>query len=93
MLLQDAAIHHHFETCGSRPFCCRLILDSLLHPDHFRAYGDGRIDNRTYLIGAPELISHATEPARHVGDWDRADLLKGIASHPRGDKWVQWQPQ
>lgn len=46
-----------------------------------------------YLIGAPELISHATEPARHVGDWDRADLLKGIASHPRGDKWVQWQPQ
>lgn len=54
----------------------------------------GRDDARAlYMIGTPDLITHVGETARHVGDWARAHLLKGVASHPRGDKWAQWQPQ
>lgn len=54
----------------------------------------GRDDARAlYMIGAPDLITHEGDIARHVGDWERADLLKGVASHPRGDKWAGWQPQ
>jgi hypothetical protein len=46
-----------------------------------------------YMIGTPDLITHVADVARHVLDWDRADLVKGVISHPRGDKWAQWQPQ
>lgn len=54
----------------------------------------GRDDaHALYMIGTPELITHRGDTAHHVVAWDRADLLKGVASHPRGDKWAQWQPQ
>lgn len=46
-----------------------------------------------YLIGTPDLVMQQGDTARHVLDWAKADLMKGVASHPRGDKWVQWQPQ
>ena len=50
-------------------------------------------DQALYLIGAPELIVHVSPSAHHGVDWDRADLLKGIALHPHGARWAGWQPQ
>jgi hypothetical protein len=50
-------------------------------------------EHALYLIGAPELIGHATETAHVVAGWQRADLLRGIALHPHGRRWAQWQPQ
>lgn len=50
-------------------------------------------EHALYLIGAPELIVHASQTADLVADWDRADLLKGISLHPHGEKWAHWQPQ
>jgi hypothetical protein len=54
----------------------------------------GRDSERAlYLIGAPELIVHASAAAQLVTGWERADLLRGIALHPHGRRWAQWQPQ
>ncbi len=50
-------------------------------------------DSALYLIGATELIIHASSTAELVAGWDRADLLKGIALHPQGQRWAHWQPQ
>ncbi len=50
-------------------------------------------EHALYLIGAPELIVHASSTAQLVAGWERADLFKGIALHPHGERWIQWQPQ
>jgi hypothetical protein len=50
-------------------------------------------EHALYLIGSPELIVHGPATAQPVGDWERADLLKGIALHPHGERWARWQPQ
>ncbi len=43
------------------------------------------------LVGNVELLMHGTESATTVAKWNQAALTRGIASHPKGTRWVEWQ--
>jgi hypothetical protein len=45
------------------------------------------------LQGEPELLSHATESATEVENWNRSALSRGIEAHPQRKRWSEWRTQ
>jgi hypothetical protein len=52
-----------------------------------------RADGSLYLFGNPELFVGGRNGAESVSSWDMAALMRGIKSHPRGSKWIEWCQQ
>src|SRR5207244_13006610 len=70
MFLQDAAIHHHKNTGGTR-FLRRSIIDhGLLHPDGWNFELDSLINNLGNGIGTTKYVYHRSEE-RRVGKDER----------------------
>ena len=50
-------------------------------------------DQTLYLIGDTEVFKHKNECAESVEHWDEAALVRGIKSHPQGNRWTKWRAQ
>lgn len=50
-------------------------------------------DGALYLLGDPVLFLGGREGAESVSEWDTEALIRGIQSHPKGDRWATWSQQ
>ena len=47
-------------------------------------------EQELYLLGGTDLLVHGPQGAELVEEWDRQALNRGIASHPKGNRWPHW---
>src|SRR6266852_3604765 len=60
-----AAVHHHLDASLASALRSFFVNHAQLHPDHFRSYGDGFLDNAGNVRGLAKNI-HDFDGARHV---------------------------
>jgi hypothetical protein len=48
-------------------------------------------DQAIYLVEAPKLLKHMVDSAEPVEDWDVMAVERGVAKHPKGEKWAAWR--
>src|ERR1035437_1937279 len=56
MVLEDTAVHHHYQSGGFRAAGSLFVHHALLHPDDLGAFADGGFDDLRNKLGAPEDI-------------------------------------
>jgi len=62
------------------------------HYSFTQLFGRGP-DQGIYLIGRTRGLKHGEKDVEPVERWNKAPLVRGIASHPQGNRWSQWQKQ
>src|SRR2546428_8497143 len=57
MILQEAAVHDHLQTCGMGPSSSRFIHYTQLHPNDASTAADGRLHDIRDVFGAAEDVN------------------------------------
>lgn len=51
----------------------------------------GRDENQAiFLVGETDVLEHAADGAKLLKEWNSQALERGIADHPKGERWAEW---